>query len=85
MEIIRFELIDLKNWLVSPNRKPLILRGARQVGKSTLVRQMAKSSNRQCLEVNLERMPEVADYFNSQQPKQIWNLLKLHFKHLEKE
>ena len=85
MEIIRFELIDLKNWLVSPNRKPLILRGARQVGKSTLVRQMSKATNKQCLEVNLERMPEVADYFNSQQPKQIWNLLKLHFKHPEKE
>lgn len=81
MEIIRFELKDLKSWLDSLDRKPLILRGARQVGKSTIVRQLANLANKQCLEINLERMPEIAEYFQSQQPQQIWNLLKLHFKH----
>ncbi len=43
--------------------------------------QLAKYSNKSCLEINLERTLEIADYFQSQQPKQIWNLLKLHFKH----
>jgi uncharacterized protein len=81
MSIARFELLDLKNWLISKDRKPLILRGARQVGKSTLVRQLAKHSYKQLLEINLERMPEIAEYFASQQPKQIWSLLQLHFNH----
>ena len=33
----------LKAWLKRPSRKPLIIRGARQVGKSTLVRRFCKS------------------------------------------
>ena len=32
----------LKHWLGKRRRKPLVLRGARQVGKSTLVRQFAE-------------------------------------------
>ena len=32
----------LRNWKGSNNRKPLILRGARQVGKTTLVTEFAK-------------------------------------------
>ena len=38
----RFVLNDLKAWKVSKNRKPLILRGARQVGKTTLVNEFGK-------------------------------------------
>ena len=33
---------DLKNWYFSELRKPLLLFGARQVGKTTLVKQFAK-------------------------------------------
>lgn len=33
---------NLVKWANSPSRKPLILRGARQVGKTTLVNQFAK-------------------------------------------
>ncbi|MBL7016709.1 MAG: AAA family ATPase [Kiritimatiellales bacterium] len=32
----------LKHWFDKTRRKPLVLRGARQVGKSTLVRQFAE-------------------------------------------
>lgn len=45
----------LKTWLHSPHRKPLVLRGARQVGKSTLVRMLAESCGLRLLEINLER------------------------------
>ena len=44
------ELID---WKSSPYRKPLIIRGARQVGKTTLLRQFAKEFE-QFVELNLE-------------------------------
>jgi uncharacterized protein len=33
---------DLLQWKNKSNRKPLILRGARQVGKTTLVEQFSK-------------------------------------------
>ncbi len=42
-------------WIESRRRKPLVLRGARQVGKSTLVRLFAKQQNRVLNEINLER------------------------------
>ena len=47
-------LADLRAWLKKQNRKPLILRGARQVGKTTLVNMFA-ADFRQFLSFNLER------------------------------
>lgn len=41
--IYRYALAYLGEWKKSPFRKPLILRGARQVGKTTLVEEFAKS------------------------------------------
>ena len=45
----------LTDWLSGEHRKPLVLRGARQVGKSTLVRQFAAQQGLALNEVNLER------------------------------
>jgi len=45
----------LRHWHSSNARKPLVLRGARQVGKSTLVRLFAEEQGLDLLEVNLER------------------------------
>lgn len=44
----------LNTWLSSSKRKPLVLRGARQVGKSTLVRMFAKEKKLHLVEVNFE-------------------------------
>ncbi len=44
----------LAQWLAAPQRKPLVIRGARQVGKSTLVRQFAQSQRRHLNEINLD-------------------------------
>ena len=38
----RFAAKELDNWLKNHNRKPMVLRGARQVGKTWLVRDLAK-------------------------------------------
>ena len=45
----------LREWYRSRRRKPEVLRGARQVGKSTLVRQFASDKNIALAEINLER------------------------------
>lgn len=45
---------ELLEWKGSNRRKPLILRGARQVGKSTLIREFSKEYNN-FIELNLER------------------------------
>jgi predicted AAA+ superfamily ATPase len=55
----------LKKWLVNPYRKPLIIRGARQVGKSTLVRNFAQDNSLNLIEVNLEKHLELDVIFNT--------------------
>ncbi|MEI8027194.1 MAG: ATP-binding protein [Pseudomonadota bacterium] len=49
----RLSLAKLEEWKKKPRRKPLLLRGARQVGKTWLVRELGKSYS-QFVEVNLE-------------------------------
>ena len=51
----RFVEQTLHRWLKAARRKPLVLRGARQVGKTTLVRQFAAAAGFGLCEVNLER------------------------------
>ncbi|RQD66696.1 MAG: ATP-binding protein [Desulfonatronovibrio sp. MSAO_Bac4] len=67
----RHQLKFLDNWLKDENRKPLVIRGARQVGKSTLVQLFAKKYGNNLLNVNLERYPELSDIFNTKDPDQI--------------
>jgi predicted AAA+ superfamily ATPase len=55
MYMRRFAEDFLAEWILSKNRKPLILRGARQVGKSTLVRLFAQSRKLKLVEINLEK------------------------------
>lgn len=45
----------LSKWITHPHRKPMIIRGARQVGKSTLVRNFAIEHGLTLCEINLER------------------------------
>ena len=45
---------DLRTWAASEYRKPLVLRGARQVGKSTLVKEFGKEYD-VFISLNLER------------------------------
>ena len=54
---------NLKKWYEGKHRKPLVIRGARQVGKSTLVRDFAKAHNLVLYEVNFERFPGFGEVF----------------------
>lgn len=67
----RFSLQYLKEWLNSKSRKPLVIRGARQVGKTWLVRQLAENSNKKLIELNFEKYPQTISLFSSNDPQQI--------------
>lgn len=75
----RKKIKELEYWAEQSNRKPLIIRGARQVGKSTLVKMFANNNGFNLLEINFERNPEHADIFNSNNPYEIKNLLEINF------
>jgi predicted AAA+ superfamily ATPase len=55
MNMKRLSMEHLKNWHQKATRMPLILRGARQVGKSTLVRLFCEAENLDLIEINLEK------------------------------
>jgi len=72
----RFALDELKAWAKRESRKPLVLRGARQVGKSFLVRMLADDFFDGLAEINFEQTPDIADLFKSKQPARIVPLLE---------
>jgi hypothetical protein len=59
-------LIDryLKEWANSPRHKPLLLRGARQVGKSSAVRHLGENFEHM-VEINFEKHPEFKAVFTT--------------------
>jgi len=75
----RFALDYLTSWKDRSSRKPLVIRGARQVGKSCLVRMFAEASFENLLEINFELSPETAALFSSRTPATILPLLEVRF------
>lgn len=73
----RFALNELKKWAQRADHKPLVLRGARQVGKSYLAKMLADEYFEQIAEINFEQTPELAELFSSRQPDRIIALLEL--------
>ena len=63
---------DLLSWTRESNRKPLLLRGARQVGKSSAIRHLARRFE-YFLEVNFELDKQAKDLFakNDLSPKKL--------------
>jgi len=62
-----------------PDRKPLLMRGARQVGKSSAVRQLGKNFE-YFIEVNFDETKEVKAFFNSSlTPQKICEQLALYY------
>lgn len=52
----------LEEWKNSANRKPLLVRGARQVGKSSAIRHLGESF-KYYIEINLERQKDIKTLF----------------------
>lgn len=67
----------LIQWRTQSFRKPLLLRGARQVGKSFLVESFGKQYFEQIISINFELSPEFKDCFLSLKPHDICNAIKV--------
>jgi len=68
---MRKALAYLSTWLDSSHRKPVVIRGARQVGKTWMVRQLAQITGKQLIELNFEKRLAWRDLFTSNDPKEI--------------
>ena len=64
----RIEVKYLHEWSAQSPLKPIVIRGARQVGKSTLVREFARTAHFSLVELNFERNPEFREAFTFRGP-----------------
>lgn len=72
-------LKELIQWKNKKDHFPLLLRGARQVGKSYLVEHFGKTHFQNTLTIDFERRPHLAQYFNVREPKEIIHQLEVAF------
>ncbi|MBW3092921.1 ATP-binding protein [Bifidobacterium sp. 82T10] len=56
---------DLEAWRTSPNRTALLITGARQIGKTYIVRHFAKTHYEHVVELNFIENPEMATLFST--------------------
>ncbi len=63
MEISREILNDLKAWKINQDRKPLILQGARQVGKTWILKHFGEKYFENTAYFNFDLQPELKDFF----------------------
>ena len=73
----RREIGYLEAWAARRPHKPIVIRGARQVGKSTLVGEFARAARLIPVTVDFERNPELREAFTGRDPARILALLKL--------
>lgn len=65
-------LPKLKNWQRSKSRKPLLLMGARQVGKTTLLKTFGEQAYQNVVSINFDNRPDLMSLFElNLNPKRI--------------
>ena len=69
-------LLSLQKWAVSQHRKPLVLRGARQVGKTTVITEFAKEFDT-FLSLNLEKPADKAVFESNDTPEDVLTAIYL--------
>lgn len=79
MEIQRDIMAKLLEWKRRDNRKPLIIRGARQIGKSWVMRKFGESHYANVAYFNFESSPDLCSEFEkTKDPKQVLKFLQLY-------
>lgn len=74
----RKALDDLLQWKDSPHRKPMILRGARQTGKTWLMKEFGKTAYKNYVYFNFDEQPELKSLFETNKnPHRLIELLSL--------
>ena len=61
----RESIVSLKRWKEDKFRKPLIVRGARQVGKTWLLQEFGRTSYNKLVYVNFEETPALQNIFSN--------------------
>ncbi len=69
----------LNKWKNKSNRKPLIIRGARQVGKTYTVERFAIQNYEVFIKINFEEKPELKEFFQTNDITQIKQNLEIYF------
>ena len=76
----RSKIKELKDWKLNPQRKPLIVQGARQVGKTWLIREFGKTYFEQMIYINFEDETRLQNLFlQDLNTKRIISVLELFF------
>ncbi len=65
MKIRREALVSLRKWKENPSRKPLVLQGARQVGKTWLLKEFGQTCYEDVAIFNFDENPELKQFFAS--------------------
>ena len=74
----RYAYKDLRDWVYKPMRKPLLLRGARQVGKTWLVEELGKQEFENFLKIDFEESPGFQSLFDGDlDPQKICSELEI--------
>lgn len=69
----------LLEWKKDPKRQPLLLQGARQVGKTYLLKEFGKEAYQQCCYINFEETPGIKAFFEADlKPQRIVRDLGIH-------
>ncbi len=61
--MIRAAINELVNWKLNPERKPLVIRGARQVGKTWIMKEFGRKNYHNVVYVNFEQSELLAELF----------------------
>lgn len=77
--MIRFFAEYLTDWKNRTHRKPLIVRGARQVGKSYTIEKFGAEYFSNAIKVNFEETPELKQFFQTNNVEQIVQNLEIYF------
>ncbi len=77
MEFYRTILNDLKQWKNSPHRKPLLIRGARQIGKTWALKRFGEIYFENSVYINFEEALEIrAEFEKTKAPSRIIPILR---------
>lgn len=79
MEIAREIIEDLRRWKDSPDRKPILLKGARQIGKTWVMETFGHTCFKHCVKFDFDRQPELKSVFQvTKEPERLLKELALY-------
>ncbi|NOR43999.1 MAG: AAA family ATPase [Candidatus Delongbacteria bacterium] len=79
MHMKRYFETYLREWKERKSRKPLIIRGARQIGKTFTIEEFANNNYTNLVKLNFEEKPELKDFFKTNDVVDIKQSIEVYF------